>query len=203
MNWETYLAFGDSITIGARTYSGYPELTGYELSVQLSKHWNVVNHAQSGFKAIDLARYIDRHFVCLKGTNASISTILIGTNDVKEKTSMRDFRVALDQVILKARLLTMNENVIILMIPEFSQGIMYPYSIGMNEVIPRFNEEIRELADHHGIRTLAINSTGSDFSDGVHLNAKGNQSFSSQLVNYILKDRGIIKPAYIASASLA
>lgn len=66
MNWETYIAFGDSITIGARTYLGYPELVGDKLSGRLNKHWNVINHSVSGFKAIDLARYIDKHFSSLQ-----------------------------------------------------------------------------------------------------------------------------------------
>lgn len=202
MNWETYLAFGDSITIGARTYLGYPELTGYELGIQLSKQWNVVNHAKSGFKAIDLARYIDSRYAALKKCNASISTILIGTNDIKEKTCLKDFRVALDQVILKARLLTVNENVIMLMIPPFCEGVMYPYSIGMNEVIPRYNEGIEALAERHGIRTLTISSKESDFTDGVHLNSKGNVSFSAQLVNFVLRDRGILRSMPIAVAGL-
>ncbi|HTF04092.1 MAG TPA: SGNH/GDSL hydrolase family protein [Bacteroidia bacterium] len=191
MNWETYIAFGDSITIGARTYLGYPELTGHALGTHLSKEWNVINHAVSGFKAIDLARYIDEHFTTLKEHKASVSTILIGTNDIKEKTSLADFRIALDQVILKVKLLTVSKNVIILAIPEFQKGIMYPYSMQMNESIREFNAAIEEAAGRHGIRSLELVVSEEDFLDGVHLNNTGNQSFSSQLTRYILADKGI------------
>src|SRR5690606_28595423 len=108
MNWETYIAFGDSITIGARTYLGYPELVGNELSKRLKKQWNVINHAVSGFKAIDLARDIDKNFASLVLHKSSITSILIGTNDVKENTSIEDFKIALNQILLKAKLLTTN-----------------------------------------------------------------------------------------------
>ncbi|MFZ4549396.1 MAG: SGNH/GDSL hydrolase family protein [Bacteroidales bacterium] len=191
MNWETYLAFGDSITIGARTYLGYPELVGDNLSQRLFKQWNVINHSASGLKAIDLARYIDKHFLLLKEHHASISTILIGTNDIKENTEIEDFRIALNQVILKTKLLTVNENVLLLAIPEFHKGIMYPYSIGMNERIDKCNIEIENLSILHNIRMLVLKHTENDFLDGVHLNQNGITTFSDQITNYILKDKGI------------
>jgi lysophospholipase L1-like esterase len=191
MNWETYLAFGDSITIGARTYLGYPELVGNNLGVHLAKQWNVINHSASGLKAIGLARHIDAHFLTLKEHKASISTLLIGTNDIKENTGLDDFRIALNQVILKMKLLTVNENVLLLAIPEFHKGIMYPYSIGMNERIAKFNIEIEKLSISHSIRMLTLQHTESDFLDGVHLNQKGILTFSDQITNYILKDKGI------------
>lgn len=191
MNWETYIAYGDSITIGARTYLGYPELVGNSLSNHLSKQWNVINHAVSGYKAIDLCRYIDKYYSILKDQQSSISTILIGTNDIKEHTRPEDFRIALTQVIIKVKLLTVNKNVIILSIPEFHQGIMYPYSIGMNEQIREFNHIIKHLAEQHRIRFLELLHTASDFVDGVHLNNKGIETFSNQLTATILKDKGV------------
>lgn len=191
MNWETYIAYGDSITIGARTYLGYPELVGNSLSTHLSKQWNVINHAVSGYKAIDLSRYIDNYYSTLKEQQASISTILIGTNDIKENTRPEDFKIALTQVILKVKLLTVNKNVIILSIPEFHPGIMYPYSIGMNELIKTFNKIINDLAIQHRIRLLELSHEAGDFIDGVHLNNKGIETFSKQITSYILKDKGV------------
>jgi lysophospholipase L1-like esterase len=191
MNWESYIAFGDSITIGARTYLGYPELVGDRLSTHLSKQWNVINHAVSGYKAIDLARYIDKHYPSLKENHASVSTILIGTNDIKEDTHIEDFNIALNQVILKVKLLTVNKNVILITIPEFYKGIMYPYSIGMNEKIKKFNAEIQKATIRHQIRLLNLTHSADDFLDGVHLNNKGIETFSKQIAEYILKDKGI------------
>lgn len=191
MNWETYIAFGDSITIGTRTYLGYPELVGSKLSHKLNKQWNVINHSVSGFKAIDLARYIDQHFFTLKEHKASVTSILIGTNDIKEQTSLDDFRIALNQIIIKTKLLTVNKNVIIFGIPEFYKGIMYPYSIDMNEKVAAFNVVIDELAEINKIRKLELNHSAHDFLDGVHLNSTGIETFSDQVSTYILKDKGI------------
>jgi lysophospholipase L1-like esterase len=191
MNWETYIAFGDSITIGARTYLGYPELVGNKLSKKLKKQWNVINHSISGFKAIDLSRYIDSHFSTLKEHSASIASILIGTNDIKEKTSVEDFKIALNQIIIKTKLLTANKNVVIFSIPEFHKGIMYPYSIEMNKTILVFNQAINQLAKDHDLRVLELHHTKEDFLDGVHLNRSGIENFSNQICRYILKDKGI------------
>jgi len=191
MNWETYIAFGDSITIGARTYLGYPELVGSLLEKRLSKQWNVINHSVSGYKAIDLARHIDTHFSSLREHNASISSILIGTNDIKENTSLEDFIIALNQVMIKTKLLTVNKNIIVFTIPEFHKGIMYPYSIAMNETVSAFNEAIRALAEQHGLRVVKLDHDESDFLDGVHLNRDGIATFARQISGYILKDRGI------------
>ena len=191
MNWETYIAFGDSITIGARTYLGYPELVGKKLGEKINKEWNVINHSVSGYKAIDLARHIDLSYSSLIQHKASLTSILIGTNDIKENTSLEDFNVALNQVIIKAKLLTTNKNVVIFTIPEFYKGIMYPYTIDMNDKIIAFNESINSLANKHTIRVLTLEHTENDFLDGVHLNGQGIENFANQITKFILKDRGI------------
>jgi lysophospholipase L1-like esterase len=191
MNWETYIAFGDSITLGVRTYLGYPELVGNSLSTHLSKQWVVVNYSVSGFKAIDLSRHIDKHFSSLKEYKASVTTILIGTNDIKENTTIDEFKIAVNQIILKTKLLTTNNNVIIFSIPEFYRGIMYPYSIAMNETVDIFNAAVTELATLHKIRMLELKHTENDFLDGVHLNNFGINNFSNQISRFILKDKGI------------
>jgi lysophospholipase L1-like esterase len=191
MNWETYIAFGDSITIGARTYLGYPELVGNKLSNRLNKQWNVINHSVSGFKAIDLARYIDKHFSSLQEHKSSVTSILIGTNDIKEKTTLEDFKIALNQIIIKTKFLTLNKNVIIFSIPSFHKGIMYPYSIEMNDTITIFNIAINQLAKDHDLRVLELNHTEKDFLDGVHLNQSGIENFSDQISKFILKDKGM------------
>jgi lysophospholipase L1-like esterase len=190
MNWETYLAFGDSITIGARTYLGYPEIVGHQLSIKLNKQWNVINHAVSGFKAIDLARYIDLNFASLKLHQASVITILIGTNDVKENTTLTDFRIALNQIFIKAKLLN-NKHVIVFHIPAFHEGIMYPYKHEMNNTIFDFNKAIAEIAAQHQIRCFEFKHTIEHFVDGVHLNHNGNENFANQISAYILKDKGL------------
>lgn len=191
MNWETLLCFGDSITIGARSYMGYPEYTGDLLAKHLLKDWNVINHATSGFTAIDLVRSVDTQYANLKQHNASVSTILIGTNDLKAKTPTGDLSIALNQLILKAKLLTTGANVILIRIPALSKGIMYPYNFGMNGLIVSYNQLIDELAEQHRIRVMSFSITEDMLFDGVHLNDKGSRACAKQLASFILKDKGI------------
>ncbi|MFT7613488.1 MAG: lysophospholipase L1-like esterase [Parvicellaceae bacterium] len=191
MNWETYIALGDSITIGARTYLGYPEFTGTILEGRLSKEWNVVNCAESGFTAIELARYIDNNYSSLTKHRSSITTILIGTNDLKSGTSQQNFEIALTQIIIKSKILTQNSNVVLLMIPELQEGIMYPYNIEMNSKVAELNQSIEKLAKKHNVKTLSLKVEKEDFFDGVHLSDTGVENIGRQVSNYILSERGI------------
>lgn len=191
MNWETYIALGDSITIGARTYLGYPEFTGAILEDTLSKDWNVINCAVSGFTAIDLARYIDNNYSNLVQHKSSITTILIGTNDLKSGTSLNDYEIALSQIIVKSKILTQNSNVVILKIPELQEGIMYPYNIEMNAKVAELNKSIENLAKKHNVKTLSLNVKKEDFFDGVHLNNTGVKNIGYQVSSFILSERGI------------
>jgi lysophospholipase L1-like esterase len=191
MNWETYLALGDSITIGARTYQGYPEFAGRNLQTSLDKYWNVINHAQCGFTAIDLVRYVDLHFSTLLKHQASITTIMIGTNDVKKNTSVHDFEIALNQLILKAKLLTPSSKVVVLNIPQFPKGVMYPYTFEMNTKIAEFNQSIERISKEHQIQNLGVKLEHNDLYDGVHLNQIGVEKVASHISDFVLLERGI------------
>ncbi len=191
MNWETYIALGDSITFGARTYLSYPEKIGQRLKQELNKDWNVINISQNGFRVIDLIRLLDKNYASLGASQAGVTSILIGTNDVKSGTPESDFRLAYDLLVLKAKLFTQNKNVILLQIPEFPKGIMYPYNYEMNETVRRFNTIIKELAAAHRLRTFAFSLEETDFTDGVHLSDQGVENCSVQLGKFILKDKGI------------
>lgn len=191
MNWETYIAFGDSITIGARSYLGYPEVAGDKLEKTLSKQWNVINCAKSGITAIELARLIDLNYANLAQHQSSITTILIGTNDVKNDVPVAHYEVALNQIIIKAKLLTQRSNVVLIEIPALRNGIMYPYTIEMNAAISAYNKSIQRLAEKHQLKYLALDLNETHFYDGVHLNASGVECAGEQITNFILKERGL------------
>lgn len=192
MNWETYTAFGDSITIGARSYLGYPEVAAARLEQELDKHWDVVNCAVSGITTIELARLIDQQYSHLKAKQSSISTILIGTNDVKKNTGLKDFEIALNLVIIKVKLLTQAENVVVLQIPKLQKGIMYPYNYEMNDTIAVYNQAICAAANHHHVKTMELQLQPDHFLDGVHLNNEGAHHAGGQIAEMILTDRGMI-----------
>jgi lysophospholipase L1-like esterase len=190
MNWETILCLGDSITIGARSYCGYPEYTGYLLEKKFGNKWNVINHAVSGYTTIDLERSVTAHFSNLRQFEAGVATIMIGTNDVKKNTSDEDFGVAYRQLIIKTLLLTPAKNVVLVRIPSLPQGVAYPYTYEMNRKIDRLNTIIGELAEEHRLRSIAFTFSNKDLFDGVHLSAEGVKNAAKQLSSFISLDKG-------------
>jgi lysophospholipase L1-like esterase len=190
MNWETLLAFGDSITYGARSYLGYPEICGSILEQNLEKDWHVINHSSNGFTTIDLTRSISKEMTNYKEIYPSIITVLIGTNDIKVNTKVDDFSIAYKQLIVKMRLLSVRNNIILLKIPRLTKNVFYPYHFSMNEKVNIFNAEIDKLATQNNIRTLEMEFVDNDFFDGVHFNSKGSKSAAVQIAQFILKDKG-------------
>ncbi len=193
MNWETYISIGDSITKGARTYLSYPEKTVSGLKQELNKDWNLINISENGHTVIDMIKHIDLNFNYISNQQAGITSILIGTNDAKNNTDESDFEIAYNLLVLKAKLFTQKGNLILIEIPEFPKGIMYPYKFEMNTKIRIFNKMIRSIAEEQNVRTFNFKLVESDFYDGVHLNDQGVSNCSSQLLKYILKDKGIEK----------
>ena len=191
MNWETYISIGDSITKGARTYLSYPEKIAYGLKQNLDKNWNLINISENGHTVIDILRLIDKNYNSVSSHLSGITTILLGTNDVKNNTSPIDFRIAFDLLVLKAKLITQKGNVILIEIPNFPKGIVYPYNFQMNDNIDLFNTIIKKIAEEHALRTFKFTLNESDFFDGVHLSEQGVDNCSSQLLEFILEDKGM------------
>lgn len=189
MNWETILCLGDSITIGSRSYLAYPDYCGNYLSEQTHKSWNVINHATAGFTTIDLVRSVDKNLAHLKSCKPEIISILIGTNDLKSNTSVSDFKIAYEQIVMKARLLIGNNNVILIEIPKLIDGVMLPYKIGMNDLVIKYNNIIRDIATKQNLIVGTMDCEPGYFYDGVHLNGTGSNSWGLQLANLIVKLR--------------
>jgi len=97
MNWETMLAWGDSITIGARSYLSYAEYAGNFLQKETKKHWHTPVHAVCGFTASDLNRSLTPELASQKSLSPSLLTLMIGTNDLKSPTDPELFRIAYRQ----------------------------------------------------------------------------------------------------------
>lgn len=189
MNWETIMCFGDSITIGSRSMLAYPEYCGDFLSKSTNKKWNVINHAKAGYTTIDLARSINENFFNLKNCNPEIATIMIGTNDLKCNTSIEDFKIAYNQVLIKARLIVGNSNVILFKIPTLIDGVMLPYKIEMNEKMEEFNDYIQSVGDKEGLLVKEFAVKADDFYDGVHLNESGSREWGRQIAKLITSMR--------------
>jgi lysophospholipase L1-like esterase len=192
MNWETLLCLGDSITIGARSYLGYPDYAADFLKQKTAKHWLAVNYAVSGYTTVQLARHIVTNYDSLEALKPLLTTILIGTNDVKVGTDLELYKIALDQTILLAKLLTLNKNVMLFKIPQLGKGVMYPYNIEMNKRVDAFNNAIEEKAHEHNCKLVNLPITDTDYYDGVHLTEAGSKKVAQFLSDYICKERGIL-----------
>lgn len=191
MNWESLLCMGDSITRGARSYLGYPEVAAHLLARATPVEWTSWNFAWNGYRAIDLLRAIDEHRAGLAQFHPSLCTIMIGTNDAKAGVPTEDYALVMAQMVTKARLLTQNKHVMLLGIPELSAGMSLPYSMAMNGHIHAYNEALRRIAERSRCAFLELNCTENDFIDGVHLSDPGVRSFAAQLRDRILRDRGL------------
>jgi lysophospholipase L1-like esterase len=191
MNWETLVCFGDSLTIGARTYLGYPEYTGHFLQERIGNSWNVLNIAVSGFTARDLLRKITAESNIISINKPNFFTLLIGTNDLKAPTSLDDFRIAYDLLVLKILLLMQHKNGILILIPSIQKGVKHPYKYEMNSKIPEYNNVILELGQKYDLEVLALDLNEDDFFDGVHLNKQGGIYAGIQIANFILEEKGL------------
>ncbi len=191
MNWETLLCFGDSITFGARSYLAYPEICGDILMRKLEKKWNVINHAVNGYTVIDLLRSLNPVLEQYRNSFPGLITVMIGTNDIKQKVDVHDFEIAYQQLIVKLRLMAVGNHIMLLKIPRFAGKVFYPYNFGMNEQIGIFNQCIERMANENGLRFFEFHLEDDDFFDGVHLSPKGCQTAAVQLADVVLRDKGI------------
>lgn len=191
MNWETLLSFGDSITIGSRSYLAYPEYTGDLLEAHSHKFWSVHNVAVSRYTCIDLNRYISDNYAHLMAMKPEVMTLLIGTNDAKVGTSPSNYRIAYNQLLVKARLINRESQLLLIKIPLLRDGVVLPYTLAMNETIIAYNQIIDELAAKHGLETLSLTLELNHFFDGVHFNEAGSKAAGLQLAKALLKQRGI------------
>lgn len=191
MNWETLICFGDSITAGARSYLGYPEYAGHVLSAHLKKEWNIINYSANGLTTIGLVRSVNEKFHSLNSFNASMVSVLIGTNDLKENITAEEFEIAYSQLLVKLKLICKSNHILLIKIPQLPAGVMYPYHFNMNEKISLFNGVIETIAKKHHLKVFEFNISGDHFFDGVHLNEAGSKVCGTQLANFILRDKGI------------
>lgn len=191
MTWETLLCIGDSITIGSRTYLGYPEYTCDLLRRHLGHEWVSLNFAVSGLKTNEIQRNLGFEVEKFKSMSPGLVTVLAGTNDARDKTPPELFRIAYRQLITKTLLIRPPDQLLLFLIPALQAGIKYPYTLALNPLIEEYNGMVLGLAKEYGIETCKLTLDASDFCDGVHLNNAGVKRVAAQLATHILSARGI------------
>jgi len=191
MNWETILFIGDSITNGARSYLSFAEYAGDILEKSTGKSWNIMNFSSNGITVNELNKLVTQNFAALSSSDSSLVVVLIGTNDAKQHTNEKDFEIAYNQLLTKAKLLSQNKNVLVIKLPQFQKGVMLPYQLSMNDQIEKYNHIISELVKKHNAFFADIKCGPEHFFDGVHLNKEGALHFASGITELILSKRGI------------
>lgn len=186
MNWETILCLGDSITFGARSYLGFPEYCAAALEVATNKDWNVINLAVSGFTVIELHRHLDTMGATFQNCKPEVINIMIGTNDLKEPTTLADFSIAYKALLVKVKVEYPNALIIVNEIPHLLPGVRLPYKLTMNKIVQTFNVIIREIAIAMGIKTIKFDFKEDDMFDGVHLNHRGAKRIGEILAQKII-----------------
>jgi len=191
MNWETLLCWGDSITIGARSYLCYPEYAAQSLADATDRRWHAITHAVCGYTACDLNRSLAPEIGKMKDLKPGLLTIMIGTNDLKGPTALKPFKIAYSQLLIKARMVCGPNQILLFEIPELKTGVMYPYLVSMNASVRKYNTAIKELADQFGVRTIGVDLEDHHLFDGVHLDETGSHHVGCQLAAKVLEDRGL------------
>ena len=86
-------------------------------------------------------------------------SLIIGIrNDIKNKNSIEDFAIAYKQIIIKAKLMSVNNNIVLFRIPRFTNKVFYPYNFEMNTDVRSFNNVIDALAKENNLRTIDLKS---------------------------------------------
>jgi len=189
MNWETILFLGDSITFGARSYLGFPEYCAAALESATNKNWNVINLSKSGYTTIDLHRHLDNIGFTFHSCRPEVINIMIGTNDLKGPTSLTDFEIAYNALIVKIKATHPNSFLIINEIPKLLPGVRLPYKTSMNETVLAFNSIINKIATMMEIDILKFNFEDSFMFDGVHLNSTGSKKIGELLAQKLIAMR--------------
>lgn len=183
-----YAALGDSLTAG----TGVSEATQtfpYQLGVRLSGENNfpvtVVNQAVPGAVAADVLR---DQVPQLQDRYTDIVTVMIGTNDVHNRTPLPEFKQSMEKIV--AQLHERDGQLYIINIP-FSgdKKLMWPpYRTYIDWRTQQYNKIIGEVADAQGVLMIDLYAAtksaawaGGDYYsvDQFHPSAKGYLLWSS------------------------
>ena len=200
---KTYLALGDSYTIG----QSVPETDRYP--VQAAAQFQAAGIemkapdiiAVTGWTTADLLKATASHPV---GDGYDLVTLLIGVNNQYQHKSIdtykTEFTTLLQQAIAYAR--GNAAAVYVLSIPDYG---VTPFARGVDsqrisDEIAAFNEANRAIADHYKLHYLfitaetrrALQDESLMASDGLHYSGKELHVWASMLVKDVLK-RGILK----------
>jgi len=184
--YEKMICYGDSLTVGARSSVGYPEVVAYLLTQSSGRSWMVCNESVNGDTAVDLLRRIDQNSHSY--ADAAYASLLIGTNDTKPsvRTEVAEFEMLYEQILW--RLQIKHAHVFLFTIPNMWAPVCSPYGSKCGEWIDSYNGVIAHHAELVGLPLIALDGLPKTvFADGVHFNLKGAWKVAAKLATEIMK----------------
>ena len=138
-----YLVLGDSLSrgVGATSYKNtYPYLM-----MQREPSLRIVNKAQPGARLVHVFSQIGD----AETLSPSIITVLIGTNDVFNRTPIDEFSKEYDRML--SELDKKSAKTIVLTIPYLGSpdSVPFPFTILLDQAIKRYNSKIKEAVRKH------------------------------------------------------
>ncbi len=196
--YKTYLALGDSYTIGQSVDADqrFPVQT-----IQLLKQQNV-NVANPGFIAVTgwtTGNLLDALNTTPPKDDYDIVTLLIGVNNQYQGRSLNEYKVEFTELLRKAVVYAKNnkDHVFVLSIPDYS---VTPFARGADTAkiareIDSFNEADRAITLNEGIAYVDVTPTSRDAKndpsliagDGLHPSGIQYEKWSKLLAPVILK----------------
>lgn len=148
-----YAALGDSLTAGVGS-NNYQNTFGYKLSEKLASD-SVVSFRNEGYPAAkvrDLLPIISE----VNKFDPEIVTILIGINDVFNRTPIQEYRMDLNTIITSLK--QNNRTIYLITIPYLgtSKSVSFPFNILYDLQLNRYNLVIRDVAQLHKLKLVDL-----------------------------------------------
>lgn len=185
MNYQNMLCAGDSQTFGARTYGCYPIHMARFLAGRTPYEWRIINVSANGYTARDLWFRLNADIDGIADTFQAC--LLIGTNDVGNKTDIALFKEYYRQILLMFAIKNYKAVFCGMIPPIFPDGhIFFGKDTGNNR--QAYNEAIEETASGFTIaRLVMFENLGRDhYEDPVHFNEAGNSAVAEAFTRAIL-----------------
>lgn len=185
MNYQNVLCLGDSQTFGARSYGCYPLHLASILTERTAYEWRTINHSVNGYTARDL------WFLTNENIDGVVDTyqccLLIGTNDVGNKTPVHLFKEYYRQILRTLRIKRYKAIYCGEIPPIHADGHVF-FDRPSAELRLEYNAAIRQLIEETPqARFVPMKELPrSTYVDPVHFNEEGNilvaESFADIMV---------------------
>jgi lysophospholipase L1-like esterase len=174
VDYQKIVCWGDSQTLGARTYGCYPLYLAQILNQKTRYVWHAMNFSTNGHTVRDL--WLRLHYDLLKVRDVYQACILIGTNDLGNDSPPDLFDEYYRQILQALQISRFRVVYCGEILPIWPDGHAF-FSAETRSRADAFNIRLREIVQESPIARLVEfpNLTADCFVDPVHLNESGNR----------------------------